>query len=132
MGEASHNIKAERNRAVTCKHLKFCCLSCRANRVHILVATALLAAAVVATLVAALRLWIVYLLLTLQCCITSVQYAARQALLPRVVAEQDLQTAVTLDSFCWSLTGAVGAAIGGVVAAQLGITACFLLVRQHA
>ncbi len=33
-----------------------------------------------------------------------------------------------LHSFAWSITGAVGASVGGVVASRLGVSACFLVV----
>lgn len=53
---------------------------------------------------------------------------ARAALLPVVVRPSDLPAATLLDSFSWSLTGAIASSLGGVVASKLGIQACFLLV----
>lgn len=36
-----------------------------------------------------------------------------------------------LRSFAWSVTGAVGASVGGVVASRLGVSACFLVVGER-
>ncbi len=40
---------------------------------------------------------------------------ARKALLPTLVPARQLHLATTIDSFAWSVTGAVGASIGGLV-----------------
>ncbi len=39
---------------------------------------------------------------------------ARRALVPRVVPAERLPLATTLDSFAWSLMGAIGASLGGL------------------
>jgi hypothetical protein len=57
---------------------------------------------------------------------------ARHALIPLTVPKRELSLATTIDSFAWSLTGAVGASVGGVIASRLGNSACFLLVRGPA
>ena len=49
-------------------------------------------------------------------------------MLPVAVAPSDLHLATTIDSFAWSLTGAIGAGLGGLVASRLGNSACYLLV----
>lgn len=50
-----------------------------------------------------------------------------QAIVPVIVPKADLALATTLDTFCWSITGAVGAAVGGYATSWLGTTACFWL-----
>lgn len=54
--------------------------------------------------------------------------AARKALVPVLVPVADLHLATTIDSFAWSITGAVGASAGGVLASRLGVSACFMVV----
>lgn len=54
--------------------------------------------------------------------------AARKALVPVLVPASQLHLAATVDSWAWSITGAVGASVGGVVASKLGKSACFLVV----
>lgn len=72
---------------------------------------------------------LLYVLLALQFSAAAFYDPARTALVPVLVPASDLHLATTIDSFAWSVTGAVGASIGGVVASRLGKQACFLLVR---
>ena len=58
--------------------------------------------------------------------------AARKALVPVLVPADSLHLATTIDSFAWSITGAVGAGVGGVVASRLGLPTCFVVVRLAA
>lgn len=50
-----------------------------------------------------------------------------QAIVPVIVPKADLALATTLDTFAWSITGAVGACVGGYATSWLGTTACFWL-----
>ncbi|GAB4816866.1 hypothetical protein N2152v2_003912 [Parachlorella kessleri] len=102
----------------------------RCNRVRVLLVTALLDAVAVAAL--ALIQWpsqvpLLYGLLVVQFTCNSFYDPARKALIPLTVPQSQLHLAMTIDSFAWSLTGAVGASIGGVVASKLGNATCFLL-----
>lgn len=49
-------------------------------------------------------------------------------MIPLTVPPSQLHLATTIDSFAWSLTGAVGGSAGGFVASRLGNSTCFLLV----
>eukprot|EP00887_Chlorella_sp_A99_P000832 scaffold5.g832.t1 len=101
----------------------------RLNRVRILTAMALAAGLAAAGLAAVHRpsqAGLLYGLLALQFTCTAFYDPARKAMLPVVVPEADLHLATTIDSFAWSLTGAVGATLGGVAASRLGNRTCFL------
>lgn len=73
------------------------------------------------------RIWLLYLLTVLQFMVSAVFTPTEQAYLPAVVAREDLVTANALDSFTWSTMLAVGALLGGVATAFLGVQAAFLL-----
>ena len=53
------------------------------------------------------------MLLFLQCSASSFYDPARRALIPTIVTARDLPLATTLDSYAWSLVGALGASLGG-------------------
>lgn len=53
---------------------------------------------------------------------------ACRAVLPATVPACQLHLATTMDTLSWSLTGLVGAALSGYVAALFGSATCFLLV----
>lgn len=65
-------------------------------------------------------LWLAYLLSALQFIVSAFFEPARSALVPEVVAEDELLVANTLASVTWSAMLAVGGAVGGLVAANLG------------
>jgi hypothetical protein len=44
--------------------------------------------------------------------------------------QQTCNLATTIDSFAWSITGAVGASLGGLLASKLGKPTCFLIVSR--
>ena len=50
---------------------------------------------------------------------------ARRALTPSLVPRSKLHLATTLDSFAWSLVGALGSSLGGLAASKVGVYACF-------
>jgi MFS family permease len=54
-------------------------------------------------------------------------HPAGAAALPNLVEPEDLPTAAVLNGASWGTMLAVGAALGGIVAATLGTTACFLI-----
>jgi hypothetical protein len=70
---------------------------------------------------------LLFALLTAQFTAIALQDPARRAILPVLVPESELHLATTLETFSWSLTGAVGAAVGGGIASKLGNSACFLI-----
>lgn len=73
------------------------------------------------------QVWLFYLLITIQFALSALFTPARSAVLATVVARKDLVTANALDSLTWSTMLALGAALGGLIAAQLGLVAAFVL-----
>ncbi|MCB9435683.1 MAG: MFS transporter [Anaerolineales bacterium] len=68
------------------------------------------------------RLWLLYVLTTLQFMASAFFEPARAAILPSIVDRgTELLTANTLSSATWSAVLAFGAAIGGITAAQFGV-----------
>ncbi len=68
---------------------------------------------------------LLYVLAFLQFSMSAFYEPAKRALTPLLVAPEDLHLATTLDSFAWSLMGAVGASFGGWFASRFGTAACF-------
>ena len=68
---------------------------------------------------------LLYVLAFLQFTMSAFYEPAKRALTPLLVAPEDLHLATTLDSFAWSLMGAVGASLGGWFASRFGTAACF-------
>ena len=73
------------------------------------------------------RIWLLYLLTTLQFVFSALFTPTQQAYLPAVVDADDLVTANALDSLTWSVMLAIGALLGGIATALLGVQAAFLL-----
>jgi len=73
------------------------------------------------------RLPLVYILVILQSCFSALFEPARSAILPSLIAPDDLVQANVLGSVTWSVMLAAGAAIGGVVAATLGTPLALLI-----
>ena len=71
--------------------------------------------------------WLVYVLLLLETVGAAFFEPARSAVIPNIVAEEEVLTANTLSSITWSFCLAAGASLGGVVAVLLGRDAVFLL-----
>jgi MFS family permease len=88
-----------------------------------------LLAAVFAVLTAtgSIRLWSVYVLALALGLVNVFDNPARQAFITEMVPPGDLANAVTLNSVAMNLARVFGAAIGGVVAAGLGLALCFTL-----
>ena len=105
-------------------------LADRCNRVLVLVTAAVADSVIVGALVAVRdpsQTPLLFLLLTFQFTAIALQDPARRAILPVLVPQEDLHMATTLETFSWSLTGALGAAVGGTIASKLGNSACFLI-----
>jgi MFS family permease len=88
-----------------------------------------LLAAVFATCLAtgSMRLWVVYVLATALGFVNVFDNPARQSFISEMVPERDLANAVLLNSISMNLARVFGAAVGGTVAAVLGLTLCFTL-----
>ncbi|MEW5987873.1 MAG: MFS transporter [Chloroflexota bacterium] len=72
-------------------------------------------------------LWLLYGLTVLQFALSALFTPARSAVIANVVAPQDLVTANALDSVTWSTMLALGALVGGLVAAAFGIATAFVI-----
>ncbi|MBK8986791.1 MAG: MFS transporter [Chloroflexi bacterium] len=73
------------------------------------------------------QIWLFYALTLLQFVLSALFTPARNAVLANVVVEEDLVTANALDSLTWSTMLALGAFLGGLVAATLGAQTAFVL-----
>ncbi|CAL8462528.1 g2061 [Coccomyxa elongata] len=71
--------------------------------------------------------WALYVLLFMQFSANSFYDPARRAITPTIVSSDKLPLATTLDSFAWSLVGAVGASLGGFAVSHVGPNICFVL-----
>jgi MFS family permease len=72
-----------------------------------------------------MRLWIVYLLAVALGLVNVFDNPARQAFISEMVPPDDLPNAVTLNSVSMNMARVFGAALGGVLAAALGLALCF-------
>jgi MFS family permease len=104
----------------------------RLNKRRVLYVTQTLSgllAGVFAVLVAthSARLWIIYLLALALGFVNVFDNPARQTFISEMVPPQDLPNAVTLNSVSMNMARVFGAALGGVIAAALGLTTCFAL-----
>jgi MFS family permease len=72
-------------------------------------------------------LWLVYVLLVSETVMWGLFEPARNAVLPNIVAEEDVLAANTLSSTTWSMNLFLGSALGGVAAVWLGRDAVFAL-----
>jgi MFS family permease len=88
-----------------------------------------LLAAVFAICLAAgvMHLWVVYLLAAALGFVNVFDNPARQSFISEMVPEEDLPNAVLLNSVSMNMARVFGAAVGGTVAAVLGLTLCFTL-----
>jgi MFS family permease len=86
-----------------------------------------LLAAAFAILVAtgSIRLWIVYLLALALGFVNVFDNPARQSFISEMVTPGDLPNAVTLNSVSMNMARVFGAALGGVIAASIGLALCF-------
>lgn len=72
-------------------------------------------------------IWLLYALTILQLSISAFFEPTRAAMLPAIVDYRDLVTANALSSITWSTMLALGAALGGLATAALGITSAFII-----
>jgi MFS family permease len=72
-----------------------------------------------------IRLWVVYLLAVALGFVNVFDNPARQAFISEMVTPEDLPNAVTLNSVAMNMARVFGAALGGVLAAAIGLALCF-------
>src|SRR5712691_5156254 len=72
-----------------------------------------------------IRLWIVYLLAVALGFVNVFDNPARQSFISAMVSAGDLPNAVTLNSVAMNMARIFGAALGGVIAAAIGLALCF-------
>jgi MFS family permease len=72
-----------------------------------------------------IALWSVFLLALILGCVNVFDNPARQSFISEMVPPEDLANAVTLNSVSINLARVFGAALGGVLAAALGLGLCF-------
>ena len=72
-----------------------------------------------------IRLWIVYLLAVALGFVNVFDNPARQSFISEMVPPADLPNAVTLNSVAMNMARVFGAALGGVIAAAIGLALCF-------
>jgi MFS family permease len=75
----------------------------------------------------AMHLWVVYVLAAALGFVNVFDNPARQSFISEMVPEADLPNAVLLNSVSMNMARVFGAAVGGTVAAVLGLTLCFTL-----
>ncbi|MCB8973155.1 MAG: MFS transporter [Ardenticatenaceae bacterium] len=73
------------------------------------------------------QIWLFYLLTVAQFALSALFTPARSAVVAMVVDRKELVTANALDSFTWSTMLALGALLGGIVAAVFGAETAFVL-----
>ena len=71
--------------------------------------------------------WMLYVLTAIQLAFSGFFFPARNAILPDIVARNELGAANALSSATWSVMLALGAALGGVVAGEWGIYPAFVI-----
>ena len=102
----------------------------RFNRKTILIISDMLRVIIVLNLLfvtSADRVWLVYVLTTLQFTVSAFFEPARAAILPSLVESDELLTANTLSSATWSVVLSFGAAIGAVTANVFGIQIALII-----
>lgn len=72
-----------------------------------------------------IRLWLVYLLALALGFVNVFDNPARQTFISEMVPPADLPNAVTLNSVAMNMARVFGAALGGVIAAAIGLALCF-------
>jgi MFS family permease len=72
-----------------------------------------------------IEMWMVYVLALMLGCVNVFDNPTRQAFISEMVSPADLRNAVTLNSVSINMARIFGAALGGVIAAALGLALCF-------
>jgi MFS family permease len=102
----------------------------RFSRRKVMIITDLLRMVIVACMLlvrSRAMVWLIYPLLLLETVMVAFFEPARNAVIPNVVAGEDVIVANTLSSATWSFDLAVGSVLGGIVAAWLGRDAVFAI-----
>src|SRR6516164_7857003 len=102
----------------------------RISRRRVMIASALVRMGIVACMLlvrSPQTVWLIYPLLLLETVMVAFFEPARNAVIPNVVAGEDVIVANTLSSATWSFDLAVGSVLGGIVAAWLGRDAVFAI-----
>ena len=102
----------------------------RYNRKHLLILADLSRAVVVLGFLLVRdpqHAWLLYTVTAVQLAISGFFFPTRNAILPDIVTRRELGAANALSSGTWSVMLALGAALGGVVAGQLGIYPAFII-----
>lgn len=103
----------------------------RFNRKHIMVVADILRAAIVLSFLFVdrpERVWLIYLLTTLQIIVSTFFQPASQAIIPQLVTgSREITRANVLQSVTWSATLALGSAMGGGFASLFGAEAALVL-----
>jgi MFS family permease len=100
----------------------------RASRKKVMIAADLARAAIVLGMLAVrtpAAVWLIWPLLFLETVMAAFFEPARNAVIPNITSEEELLAANTLSSTTWSFNLAIGATLGGMVAALLGRDAVF-------
>lgn len=72
------------------------------------------------TFAGTITLWAIYLLTAIQASATAFDIPARQAMIPNIVAREDLPSAFSMTSIAQNTAAILGPALGGIVIATLG------------
>ncbi|KDD75233.1 hypothetical protein H632_c794p0 [Helicosporidium sp. ATCC 50920] len=105
-------------------------LADRLNRIRICQAACLVsfcAVSVLSFLEGSGALFAVFSCLAVQHTSTAIFFPSRDALVSVVTHPKSLSVALSLDSFLWSITAALGALSGGFVASRFGLRFCFVV-----
>lgn len=105
-------------------------LADRYDRRHIMIVSDLLRAATVLCFLLIRQpehIWLLYVLTIVQFALSAIFTPARSAVLANIVQPSELVPANALDSLTWSTMLALGAFLGGLVAALLGVAEAFVL-----
>ena len=100
----------------------------RASRKKVMIAADLARAAIVLGMLAVrtqASVWLIWPLLFLETVMAAFFEPARNAVIPNITSPEELMAANTLSSTTWSFNLAIGATLGGLVAAVLGRDAVF-------
>lgn len=73
------------------------------------------------------QIWLLYVLTVIQFVLSALYVPAHSSLLSNIVEPDDLVTANALDGFTWSTMLTLGALLGGLAAAFLGLTSAFVI-----
>lgn len=73
------------------------------------------------------HLWLIYVVVALFSAVDSLQRPSMQALIPRIVAHDQLPAASALSSLRWQVGAIVGPSLGGVIIATQGVSAVYIV-----